>query len=100
MMTPRAAKRHGPAVPRAAYLRVMSSPIATDLIVVDLRMLPQHDRVVLVTLQDGRQLEGVLLARTDYFEIAGTVFCAWEVEEFEDVTELFCPRTLLTGSAT
>jgi hypothetical protein len=49
--------------------------------VVDLSMLPQRGEVVLVVLQDGRQLEGELIVRTDRFEVAGTVFAAWEIEE-------------------
>jgi len=44
-------------------------------------MLPQRDRIVLVMPQDGRQLEGALNVLTDRFEIAGTVFDAWEIEE-------------------
>jgi hypothetical protein len=50
----------------------------------DAPMLPQHDRIVLVTLQDGRQLEGALNVLTDRFEIAGTVFEPWEIEELYD----------------
>ena len=41
---------------------------------------PQHDRIVLVVLQDGRQLEGELIALTDRFQVGGTVFEPWEIE--------------------
>ena len=47
-------------------------------------MLPQHGRIVLVVLQDGRQLEGELITLTDRFEVAGTVFQAWEIDELLD----------------
>jgi hypothetical protein len=52
---------------------------------VDAPMLPQHDRIVLVVLQDGRQLEGERIVLTDRFEVAGTVFEPWEIEESWDV---------------
>jgi hypothetical protein len=41
---------------------------------------------VLVVLQDGRQLEGELIVLTDRFEVGGTVFESWEIEELEDLT--------------
>ena len=47
-------------------------------------MLPQRGRIVLVVLQDGRQLEGELIALTDRFEVAGSVFESWEIEEMLD----------------
>jgi hypothetical protein len=49
-------------------------------------MLPQHGRIVLVVLQDGRQLEGELHTMTGRFEVGGVVFDPWEVETLEDVT--------------
>lgn len=54
--------------------------------VVDVELLPQHGRVVLVVLQDGRQLEGELHTMTDQFEVGGVVFDAWEIETLEEVT--------------
>jgi hypothetical protein len=50
----------------------------------DVPILPQHDRIVSVVLQDGRQLEGELIVLTDRFEIAGTLFEPWEIEEIDD----------------
>ena len=47
-------------------------------------MLPQRSRVVLVVLQDGRQLEGELIVLTDRLQVAGTVFEPWEIEELLD----------------
>jgi hypothetical protein len=41
---------------------------------------------VLVAIQDGRQLEGGLIVLTDRFQVAGTLFEQWEIEELEDVT--------------
>ena len=49
-------------------------------------MLPQPGRVVLVMLQDGRQLEGELLVMTGRYAIGDDVFEAWEIETLEDVT--------------
>jgi hypothetical protein len=54
--------------------------------VVDVDPLPQNGRVVLVVLQDGRQIEGELQTMSGRFEIGGESFDAWEVEELEDVT--------------
>lgn len=54
--------------------------------VTDVPMLPQHERIVLVVLQDGRQLEGELIVLTDRFEVDGVMFESWEIEELEDVT--------------
>jgi hypothetical protein len=54
--------------------------------VVDVELLPQHGRVVLVVLQDGRQLEGELMVMSGRYEVAGVVFDAWEIEELEDLT--------------
>ena len=48
-------------------------------------MLPQHGRVVLVMLKDGRQLEGELVVMTDRYVIGGVVFEEWETETLEDV---------------
>jgi hypothetical protein len=47
---------------------------------VDAAMIPQHGRIVLVVLQDGRQLEGELIVLTDRFQVAGTMFQSWEIE--------------------
>jgi hypothetical protein len=52
--------------------------------VVDVEMLPQHGRVVLVVLQDGRQLEGELIVLTGRYQVGGVAFDAWEIEELED----------------
>jgi hypothetical protein len=46
-------------------------------------MLPQHDRIVFVRLQDGRHLEGELIVLTDRFEVAGPS-TRWEIEELRD----------------
>jgi hypothetical protein len=54
--------------------------------VVDVELLPQHGRVVLVVLQDGRQLEGELHTMTGRYEIGGVAFDEWEIEELEDLT--------------
>lgn len=48
-------------------------------------MLPQHGRIVLVVLQDGRQLEGELHLLTGRLEVGGVVFDVWEVDEIDDV---------------
>lgn len=40
---------------------------------------------MLITLQDGRQLEGALIVLTGRFEVAGIVFEPWEIDEIEDV---------------
>jgi hypothetical protein len=52
----------------------------------DVPLLPQHDRIVLVVLQDGRQLEGELIVLTDRFQVGGRVFETWEIETIEDFT--------------
>lgn len=49
-------------------------------------MLPQHGRVVLVILKDGRQLEGELLVMTGRYAIGDVGFEAWEIESLEDIT--------------
>jgi hypothetical protein len=54
--------------------------------VVDVELLPQNGRIVLVVLQDGRQLEGELLVLSGCYEVGGVVFDPWEIEELEDVT--------------
>jgi len=46
--------------------------------------LAQHGRVVLVVVQDSRQLEGELITLTDRFQVGGTVFEPWEIEEILD----------------
>jgi hypothetical protein len=43
-------------------------------------------QVVLIVLQDGRQLEGERHSMSGRFEIGGVTFDQWEVEEREDVT--------------
>jgi hypothetical protein len=48
--------------------------------------LPQHDQIVLVALQDGRQIEGEFQTMTGRFEVGGVVFDAWEIEDLEDLT--------------
>jgi hypothetical protein len=53
---------------------------------VDVDLLPQNGRLVLVVLQDGRPLEGELHSMSGRFEIGGVAFDAWEIEELEDVT--------------
>jgi hypothetical protein len=45
---------------------------------VQMPMIPQHGRIVLIALQDGRQLEGSLIVLTDRFEVDGTAFEPWE----------------------
>ena len=47
--------------------------------------LPQHGRVALVILKDGRQLEGELHLMSGRYEIGGVTFDAWEIEELDDV---------------
>ena len=47
---------------------------------------PQHGRVVLVVLQDGRQLEGELRVLSGRYGVGDVTFDAWEIEELEDVT--------------
>jgi hypothetical protein len=49
-------------------------------------MLAQHGRIVLVVLQDGRQLEGELHTMTGRYKVGGVVFDEWEIEELEDAT--------------
>jgi hypothetical protein len=51
---------------------------------VDAPMLPQHGRIVLVMLQDGRQLEGELIVLTDRLQVSGVVFEQREIEELLD----------------
>jgi hypothetical protein len=51
---------------------------------VDAPTLPQHGRIVLVMLQDGRQLEGELIVLTDRFQVSGVVFEQREIEELSD----------------
>ena len=46
-------------------------------------MFPSDEREVLVTLLDGRVLEGKMIARTDHYEISGVQFYAHEIEELE-----------------
>ncbi len=55
-------------------------------LVVDVDLLPQSGRVVLVVLQDGRQLEGELHRMSGRYEISDVVFDAWEIEALEDGT--------------
>ena len=52
---------------------------------VDAELLPQHGRVVLVVLQDGRQLEGELVTLTGRYQVGDVVFEPWEIDEFEDL---------------
>jgi hypothetical protein len=40
---------------------------------------------VLVTLQDGRQLEGELIQLTGRYQVGGVVFEPWEIEELDDL---------------
>ena len=49
-------------------------------------MLPQHGRVVLVMLKDGRQLEGELVTLTDCYQVGDVTFEEWEIETLEVVT--------------
>ncbi len=76
---------------RATSVTLATRPLCTGLADVDgpqphrslrrdAELLPQHDRIVLV-LQDGRQLEGELVVLTDRFQVAGTVFEPWEIED-------------------
>ena len=60
--------------------------IRTVALVPDVDLLPQHCRLVLVVLQDGRQIEGELIALTGRYEVGSVVFEAWAIEELEDVT--------------
>jgi hypothetical protein len=53
---------------------------------IDAEMLPQHGRVVLVVLQDGRQLEGELIVMTGHYSVGDVTFEQWEIETIEDVT--------------
>ncbi len=61
-------------------------------------MLPQHDRVVLVVLQDGRQLEGELHVLSGRYELGGVVFDPREVEKLEELTS--CHEKSNAGSGT
>jgi hypothetical protein len=62
------------------------SALDTVAVVLDLDLLPQNGRVVLVILQDGRQLEGELHSMSGRYEIGGETFDVWEIETLEDVT--------------
>ncbi len=53
---------------------------------IDVELLPQHGRIVLVVLQDGRQLECELMVLSGRYEVGGVVFDEWEIETLEDVT--------------
>jgi hypothetical protein len=55
-------------------------------LVVEDELLPQPGRIVLVTLQDGRQLEGELIVLTSRYQVGEEVFAVWEIEELEDLT--------------
>jgi hypothetical protein len=55
-------------------------------LVVDAELLPQSGRVVLIALQDGRQLEGELIVLTSRYQVGEEVFAVWEIEELEDLT--------------
>jgi hypothetical protein len=48
--------------------------------------LPQPGRVVLVMLQDGRQVEGELIVMTGCYAVGDVTFEQWEIETIEDVT--------------
>lgn len=63
-----------------------SQALATVALMVDLDLLPQIGRVVLLMLRDGRQLEGELHVLSGRYGIGDTVFDAWEIETIEDVT--------------
>jgi hypothetical protein len=54
-------------------------------LVVDAPMLPQRGPIVLVMLQDGRQLEGEPHSMSGRYEIGGETFDACEIEELEDL---------------
>jgi hypothetical protein len=56
-------------------------------LVVDAELRPQPGRIVLVTLRDGRQLEGELIVLTSRYQVGDVVFDAWEIEELEDLRE-------------
>ncbi len=49
-------------------------------------LLPQKSRIVLVLLQDGRQLEGELITLTGRYQVGDVMFEPWEIEELDDVT--------------
>ena len=53
---------------------------------VNRELLPQRGRIVLITLQGGRQLEGELLVLTYRYQVGEVVFDAWEIEELDDLT--------------
>ena len=53
---------------------------------VEVPMLPQHGRIVLVVLQDGQEPEGQLIVLSGRYEVGGVVFDAWEIDELEDLT--------------
>jgi hypothetical protein len=55
--------------------------------VVDDELRPQPGRIVLVTLQDGREIEGELVVLTSRYQVGDVVFDAWEIEELEDLRE-------------
>lgn len=49
-------------------------------------LLPQSGRVVLVVLQDGRQLEGEVRVLSGRYGVGDVIFDRWEIESLEDVT--------------
>ena len=55
--------------------------VGTVVFVVDVEMLPLLGRVILVMLQDGRQVEGELIALTGCHAVGDDVFEPWEIEE-------------------
>jgi hypothetical protein len=63
-----------------------SQGLGTVAVVTDPEMLPQHGRVVLVMLKDGRQVEGELVVVTGCYCVGDVTFEQWEVETIEDVT--------------
>jgi hypothetical protein len=52
--------------------------------VVDVDMLPQHGRIVLAVLQDGRQVEGELIVLSGRYKVGEVMFDMWELEELYD----------------
>jgi hypothetical protein len=65
---------------------LIASPTSNVADVADVELLPQHGRIVLVVLQDGRQLEGELHTLTGRYQVGGVVFEPWEIDQLEDVT--------------
>jgi hypothetical protein len=49
-------------------------------------MLPQHRRLVVVVLRDGRRLEGELHTLTGRVRVGDVVFEPWEIDTIEDAT--------------